>query len=400
MKRTNNISKKSKTEINRPKISSQLIKRAIIIALISLVYLSLVFLLVKSGKKEPTSNIAPGSEIKNILSLTDVNQQKPYYKALLERVGPVEAQELLMKSGLPFTGDGHLLNHYAGTFIYETEGLKGITLCRDYFLGSCYHGLLLSALTGDAVKDEDKIKEVVGHCIEKGLITQTQCMHGIGHAYLTAVGYKNLPVALEQCDILEKKVDGFMAWNCHDGIFMENMWALHSGVQSPDRWVKEGDDAFPCNYEGLKPEHIVPCWNNQGSLLYQRYGEIGKIGPACLKAPSKDAIRMCYDGLARQILSLSNAEPSKIIQLCSQTTHDWIGYCLITNVFTAYGNGDRVMPYKLCKLVDESVKPSCYNRLAEAIKPFRDTKQEREEACRLIDEQNQIYTDNCLSRII
>jgi len=304
-----------------------------------------------------------------------------------------------MRSGLPFTGDGHLLNHYAGTYIYEKEGLKGITLCREYFLGSCYHGLLLSALVGDADQDQESIRTVVGHCKKEGVNTVTQCLHGIGHAYLAAVGYKNLPVALEQCDKLEKSVDGFIAWNCHDGIFMENIWALHGGRQSPDRWVKENDDAFPCNYESFKSEYIVPCWNNQAGLLYQRYSDVSKIGPTCLNAPAGEPMRMCYDGLARQILSLSNAEPSKIFQLCGQTTHDWIEYCLVTNVFTAYANGDRDMPYKICKTVTEAMKQSCYSKLADAIMPFRDTKQERQEACNIIEEQNPIYKQTCITRV-
>ncbi len=72
-----------------------------------------------SGVQQPKSHvdskhIDSSIEIKNIKKLHKVSDQKPYLIQLLEKVGPIKAQEELYRSGVPFTGETHLLMHVVG----------------------------------------------------------------------------------------------------------------------------------------------------------------------------------------------------------------------------------------------------------------------------------------------
>src|SRR6266404_3295912 len=135
---------------------------------------------------------AKGDEINLILKTGDLKQQIKLYRGLINRVGPAEAQDMLLHSGLPFTGQTHLLNHTVGEAIYDKYGLKGLYLCKDYFLESCYHGFILKAfeIEGFGVKDQ-----IIEACQSHGTSVLAQCSHALGHGFLAWVGYTKLPQA-------------------------------------------------------------------------------------------------------------------------------------------------------------------------------------------------------------
>lgn len=338
------------------------------------------------NRKKSVKKVTVG-EIQLIKITADKQQQIKLYTALIERVGVEEAQEQLYRSGLPFTGETHLLNHTAGDYIYQKFGVEGITKCRNYFLESCYHGLLLHVIGGNADKDFNDIKKSVDYCEKAGPTVVSQCVHGIGHGYVAAVGYGNLDKALEQCSLITKRIPSFVLYNCLDGAFMENIWAVHDGVPSPYRWVNDKDDYYPCNDSRLKPEQINPCWSNQPSLLFQRYGDLNKIGNICLTVTPEDAKQTCFNGLSRQIHPLTQNKADLVFSKCDELPVDWRNICYITIANSAFSVGDRVMPFEVCTRLSGQNKNECYQNLTAAISGNARNEQEKKDWCNLIKEK-------------
>lgn len=367
----------------------------ILFAVILLVLGGIVYI---ARPKNTTNLIQPAgesNEIKMIKQTTVLKEQASYYRALLERVGAEEAQEQLLRSGLPFTGETHLLNHTAGDYIYEKYGIEGIAKCRDYFLGSCYHGLLLHVIRGDAEEDFDQVKNAIEHCVRAGSALVGQCSHGIGHGYVAAVGYAHLDTALEQCSKLAAGIPDLQVYNCYDGAFMENVWGVHGGEPSPDRWVKADDPIYPCNDPRLKPEHINPCWSNQPSLLYQYYGgDLKKVGETCLTVRPEDAKSTCFDGLSRQIHPITQNKPDEVFRLCANLPADWQNFCHISNVKAAFSVGDRSMPYEVCARIDQGAKAECYQSLSGIIAAYATSPDQKREWCNKIKDTD--YRKSCM----
>lgn len=347
--------------------------------------------------KKPAS--ADKTEIKKILATNDPEERIRIYRQLLERVGPAEGQEMLLNSGLPFNGTTHLLNHTTGLYIYDTYGLEGIVYCKDYFLGSCYHGLLLSALSGHAEEDKASIQKIVDFCKRDAPTTLQQCVHGVGHAYLPANGYKNVDVALQECENLSAIVSGFDPWSCYDGVFMENVWALHSGGVSPDRWIKEDDDRYPCNYPGIKPQYLGPCWLNQPQLLEPRYkGSLQKIDALCITVESINARELCYNAVSRQVHGGSGGNVDAILRDCALLNSDWQLYCQATNASYGLAIGDKTLPYALCAKIQEPAKAGCYKKLIGNLHHYLRTASERASACESIYDQDIEYKKECRNK--
>jgi hypothetical protein len=82
-----------------------------------------------------------------VLRLADTRaKQQAVVEELVLNLGPERAQDKLLHSGLPFTGDTHLVFHTVGTLLFEQYGLEGVVHCRPHFLGACYHGFLIEAV--------------------------------------------------------------------------------------------------------------------------------------------------------------------------------------------------------------------------------------------------------------
>ena len=66
----------------------------------------------------------------------------------------------LFQSHLPFTGQTHLLDHVVGDILYEQRGAAGLAFCKDYFLGACYHAIILRVIAEKGITStEDLLKE-------------------------------------------------------------------------------------------------------------------------------------------------------------------------------------------------------------------------------------------------
>ncbi len=335
-----------------------------------------------------------GTEITQIKDTTDMKVQSELYLKLIERVGPEEAQLDLLKSGLPFTGQTHLLNHVVGDYLYEKYGTGGLHFCKDYFLSSCYHGFVLHAIADGGIPE---VAKTFSECLKWGPTVYVQCSHGIGHGFLAYAGYKNVVEALKTCDVAEKTMPQFPVYNCYDGIFMENIWAVHDGVPSPDRWVKANDVNYPCNDPRIEEKYKNACWSNQPSLAYQLLkGDIKKVGQVCLAVQNKTYQVTCFDGLARQIHPITNGSAAKAFSLCGlMPTDKWKNSCLYSNVVAGFSVGDRSTPFQICAAMPENDKRDCYNRLFGVMHAYVPNPKDFKNMCSLITES--AWNNLCIS---
>ncbi len=349
--------------------------------------LLIVFLFFQSGVGPllglPWGN---GGEIEQIKATTDLDTQVKFYKQLIERVGPTEAQEDLLKSGLPFTGQTHLLNHTVGDYLYEKYGAKGLSQCKDYFLSSCYHGFILHAI---GVGGMPEVKKTFTECLPYGSSVYSQCAHAIGHGFLANAGYKNLTEALKLCDAIGQGTKDFPLFNCYDGVFMENVWGIHDGRPAPDRWVNESDIFYPCNDSRIDKKYLMGCWSNQPSLVYQFLnGDVQAVAARlCLKVEDPALQEQCFNGLARQIHPIAAGNLKKTFELCGLMPNTrWKNYCLGVNASSSFSVGDRSSPYEVCQAVDTSGKSECYGGLFNTMRAYARNKEEYRLFCGKVTE--------------
>lgn len=238
------------------------------------------------------------SEIQALRAADTLAEQQKVVQELVLKLGAEKAQDELLHSGLPFTGDSHLVIHTVGTMIYDNYGLEGIAHCRPYFLGACYHGFLIEVI---GKRGPQVIENVWAQCKSAGPAIMPQCSHAVGHGLLV---WKNSSIddALDACDSIAADHDDFVSFNCYDGVFMENVWGHHDHEHGAEQPNIVNDLDYPCNDPQLKPRYLRACWGNQVSLLYKLFqGDLAKVGEKCLSLADFEIQESCFDGLARQI---------------------------------------------------------------------------------------------------
>lgn len=335
-------------------------------------------------------------EMNNILATKDVATQAKAYAALIKRIGPVEAQEALLRSGLPFDGQTHLLNHTVGDYLYKTHGAKGLTYCKDYFLSSCYHGFVLQAIAGGGQKE---LITIMQECKKAGMAVFPQCAHAIGHGLLAWHGYANLPRALEACDSIRNRLEDFPLFNCHDGVFMENIWAVHEGKPSPERWVRESDPFYPCSEPQIPERYKNACWANQPSLMYQLFGgDIPRIALACYDVQSEEHQRTCFDALARQIHPLIGGDIEEAAAKCALLPDHWSNDCMISIGKAAFSMGDSALPVAICQRLGGVYQDQCYEMITPLVNVFLAEGQGRDSFCESIPHPR--WQEYCASLVL
>jgi hypothetical protein len=343
---------------------------------------------------QKNTETAPSGEIKNILALKNTREQSAELLKLLERVGPEKAQEELVRSGLPFTGETHLLIHTVGNFIYDQFGKDGLSYCKDYFLSACYHAVILNTLGDNGLEGVAEAMEICEQA--GGYIVSAQCAHGAGHGFVAWHDY-DLIKALEMCDALGAETENFAYFNCYDGAFMENVWGVHNGVPSEKRWVKAEDINYPCNDSRIPEKYLNGCWSNQATLAYQLLkGDLKKTAELCDSVENPSYRETCYNNFSRQIHPLTQGQTEKVHSLCEYATgFSWRDYCILTNMTSYWSVGDREIPYQICESLTGSVANDCFARLKGLIAMYYAKSPERNDYCRKIS--NKIYRDECLA---
>lgn len=356
-----------------------------LIVAIVVVLLADITLVVLDANKVATPEIA------NIKNLKTTQKQGEELKKLLDRVGPIEAQEQMLESGLPFTGETHLLIHVIGDYIYNKYGLDGLPMCRDYFLSACYHGFIINTLGDHGLQG---LADTMTKCNTAGPGVISQCAHGAGHGFVAWHDY-DLIKALTMCDELGIKAGNFPYSNCYDGVFMENIWGVHSGKPSEKRWVKPDEIYYPCTDKRIPEKYLNGCWSNQATLIYQYLGgDLKKTAEACDKVGNEIYKNTCYDNFSRQIHPLTLGKREEMFSLCANATgKDRQDNCVLINMAAAWSVGDHVMPFELCALADEPLKSRCFDRLIGLINYYARTSEEKGAYCDKIS--GKTYQDQC-----
>lgn len=328
--------------------------------------------------------------VAKIVSTHKLDDQVKLYRQLIGKVGPEKAQEKLLHSGLPFTGQTHLLNHTVGDYLYEEYGPAGLVKCKDYFLSSCYHGFVLRTIANGGMAEVAKTFE---ECRKGGQTVLSQCSHAVGHGFLANAGYKNLTEALKTCDEAVQNISQFPAFNCYDGVFMENIWAVHEdGSPSPDRWVNKNDSFYPCDDPRIDKKYQLGCWSNQPALMYQLFDrDIKRVGQECAEVSDTENKRMCFNGLSRQIHPLTAGKTDLVFKLCSLLPTEWNNYCVVVNAQSYFGVGDRELPFSICNNVSKSAQDECYKSIVGSIGAYGEDTQK---LCPKIEDQS--WREMCL----
>lgn len=346
-----------------------------------------------SGKSRISEKKAP--EVEKILSLKNTKEQSEELRKLMKRVGPIEAQEEMLHSGLPFTGETHLLIHTIGDVVYDEFGKDGLTYCKDYFLSACYHAVILNTLGDNGIKG---VAEAMRKCEEAGRsIVASQCAHGAGHGFIAWHDY-DLLKGVKMCDELGAQVERFSYFNCYDGAFMENIWGVHNGAPSEKRWVKADDIYYPCNDPRIPGKYIDACWSNQATLVYQHFkGDLRKTAMFCDSVPETQYRQTCYNNFSRQIHPLTEGSVEKVKTLCSNATGDsWRDYCILTNMTSYWSLGDREIPFKICNSLVKPLSDACYARLSTTIPFYYPDSKEKSFYCMKIS--SKIHRTECLEK--
>jgi hypothetical protein len=334
------------------------------------------------------------SLIREIKALPSGPERVALYERLIEEEGLIQAQELLYRSGIPFDGESHLLNHTSGVYAYEKLGTEGILSCKDYFLQSCYHGFLIEFI---ALNGIERIGDVIAVCSGAGQYVMDQCSHGIGHGLLAWVGYKNLLDAFAWCDTINETNPDLVTSQCYNGVAMENNWAVHEGGgPSPDRWIKADDPYYPCNHPGIKPEWQNACWQNQGSIIFQHYkGDYEKTYHACLAVEDSNNRDACLNNLARQIHPGAQGSADRARALCGIMEENDRALCIARVAGSEYSVGGRVLPFELCAAEAEPSRETCYSTLFHTVRALTPPTEDPLRYCEAIEHDG--YRADCVN---
>jgi hypothetical protein len=317
----------------------------------------------KSVNTKPLSK-----EIRHITNSSDITEQAKWYAQLINRIGPEQAQDELEKSGLPLDGKTHLLNHTVGDFLYQKYGEEGIVYCKDYFSSSCYHGIIIGSLSDGKL---DNINRMLKACREKGEGYLNNCNHGIGHGFLPWVGYANLTKALDLCDQISTKSVKLDPMACYTGVFMENIWGVHEGAPSPDRWVKGDDMHYPCTDPRIADRYLGACWQQQHTIMYDVFKlSHMQIAEECLKIANNSFQENCFNGLFQSIHGFSRNSADVQFDECGKMPHKWSRSCIISQIFFGIGQGDDKAPFEICSRIANLDKKMCYKNLNYYISYF------------------------------
>ncbi len=317
-----------------------------------------------------------------------------HYRTLLETIGP-SAQDVLLAK-LPATPRTHMLNHESGFYLFKTYGARGMTYCKNYFNGGCYHGFVEAALEE---KGLGAIDEVVTACKGERSIEQArECTHGVGHAILIARGYAHLDQAAAECRETFSGSDTAIE-DCDDGVFMENGFGGFS-IPPEDRWFKKDDPLYPCTDPRIAGDSIArkACLflQTQGTLQVQKYphldGNISSVVSLCTTLTDVLEQRYCYMGLARQVQARFVDNEHDIRTACGLFPLERIPRCLTHAAESAYAFGNRETGVALCLASEEPA--FCFSLLNARINSTAEhTEKGRRAACKALPAP---YVTSCL----
>ncbi len=333
-------------------------------------------------------------ELKDILQTESQDTRLKAARKLVERVDVEQALEILERSTLPHTGEGHLVVHQIGFYAYQKYGIDSMLKCKDYFLYACYHGAIIEAASDQGF---EAIAKMTDKC-KSSPVRHFQCVHAAGHSILAIWNY-DLPKAMQTCDQIYEKDTQFpeALSSCHNGAFMENLFGVHdwgTGKEQKRDWLSE-DPYFPCN--GFEEKYQKGCWLNQAARIYQmNNGDMVKTSELCQAVGNEEYEAWCMDNVARQIHPLTQGDPAKSFELCKQEGEKWYDNCLVVNAGSFYSVGGRDQALFICQNVPPHLKQECYQRVISQILSDPIEKDAKQQLCQKIEPP---FNNQCFSGI-
>lgn len=385
--------------MKRASADRSVIKKYLLLILVLSILIGISFFIPYSkaskSKASPGNFSADQKEIPEMVEILDNSDQDKRLRAarrLVERVGVEQSLEILERSALPHTGEGHLVVHQIGFHAYRQYGVDSILRCKDYFLYACYHGAIIEAASNQGF---EVIAKMTDKC-KASPVRHFQCVHAAGHSILAIWNY-DLPKALETCDQIYEGDTQFpeALSSCHNGVFMENLFGVHdwgTGKELKREWLSE-DPYFPCNYFGEK--YQKGCWLNQAARIYQMNGaDLVATAKLCQEVGNEQYEAWCMDNLARQIHPLTNGDPVKSFELCQQAGQEYYDNCLVVNAGSFYSVGGRDQALFICQNVPQHLKTECYQRVISQIISDPIDKKQKEALCQKVEAP---YQQSCFT---
>lgn len=274
-------------------------------------------------------------------------QRYQLVRRLTERLDSHEVLDVLRRSGLPLTGDSHLLVHEVGYAAYRRYRNEALTRCTSDFLYACYHGVVIQAI---AEQGPSGVARLLDRCRVAGVEAGHQCAHAVGHGLLAWTAYQLRP-ALEFCDTIMPD-DSASRLHCHVGGFMENIYGVHgrpafNGQEWHGGDLKLADPHYPCN--AVREHHRSGCYLNQASQMYRAFnGDLRKVAASCARTEEGKHRSECFDGFARLVLSMANGDAKSVVALCGNAGSVRDVECIGTIAAAASSLGDRRLVAALC----------------------------------------------------
>lgn len=354
----------------------------------------------KTLHAQPSPQVAAAIDMQTVPEMADILSSSQETRIsggrkLVERVGVEEALEILEKSPLPHTGEGHLVVHQVGFFAFKKYGVDAILHCKDYFLFACYHGAIIEAAGEQGTA---AITRMTDTC-KASSARYFQCVHAAGHAILAMFDY-DLRRALTTCDELYEKEIRFSdaLSSCHNGAFMENLFGVHdwgTGKAPVREWLKDDDPYFPCTAFGEK--YQKGCWLNQAARIYQmNQGDIEKTARICEQTGNRTYTDWCFDNLARQIHPLTNGDTSQVFPLCAKLGNFWMEGCIIVNAGAYYSVGDRQAPFIICGKLAQPAQNICFENIMSQILGDTISTEEKNNVCTKLPDP---YKTDCQNKL-
>ena len=304
-------------------------------------------------------------------------------KAILRRQGLAAALDSLASRAARDSAlhrDGHQMAHALGReAVAEHAGDAAIIReCRPVFASGCYHGVVEASLHAAGRIDMAELERLcVGAEGSGGPGSGFECIHGLGHGVLGALGY-DLESALRYCDVLSAPR---RAASCHSGAFMEAissalrapaMHGAHPNAAShehhaPRSLVIDAADPYsPCRAYG--DPYASSCWLFQGFVILRANGfDAGRALRVCAGAPGGRAAR-CYEGVGHQLTGLFQRGDRWILDQCAMGQAVLARHCAAGAALALDGmdwSGFRAA--RLCAAAPEDWKETCYRSASGAL---------------------------------
>ena len=328
-------------------------------------------------------------------------------QAILRRDGLAAALDSLERRA---AGDsvllrnGHQMAHALGRQAVAEHGGDAsiIRQCRPVFASGCYHGVVEASLHAAGRIDMSGLERLcTGVEGPEGPGPAFECIHGLGHGVLGAVGY-DLGAALRDCDALSTPRH---ATSCHSGAFMEAISSAvdasagheaHAHSEGQEHHaarplaIDAADPYSPCRAYG--DPYATSCWLFQGFVILRANGfDAERALRVCDGAPDGRVAR-CYEGVGHQITGLFQQGDRWVLDQCARGQPALAPHCAAgaTLALDAMDwSGFRAA--HLCAAAPAEWKDACYRSASGALVDLA-TPAQRTRLCAAVEPA---YAESC-----